>query len=378
VGDFAGSGQRVVFGPGSVKFLPEVLGSLGVTRPLVVAGPTVAGSAVFAAVTAQLSRGEFEVFSDSRPHAPQSSVLAGLELLDSSGADGLISLGGSSPVEVARGIAYFKALGPPFGGGGRPAHVPHTAMLPIVSITTTLSQAEFSNVLGLTNDETGVKTLYFDHGFTPACVILDAELALHTPERLWLGTGVKAMDTAIDCFLQFLGAQRFWDSLLLSSISDLFDGLTDSPRGTANSHNRGALQVAAWEAIYPRFHLPLDESVPRATQWLGAALRHQLGGMYRCAHGELAGVLLAPCLRFHRQETGHRQELLAKAMGAGTLKEMDASIQSLVLSLGLPSSLSELGIGAEHLDRIVKATVNEAPSLSGRESDIQRLLESLL
>jgi alcohol dehydrogenase class IV len=377
-GDFVGRSQRVVFGPGSVGRLPEVLADLGVSAPLLVSGPTVAGSPVYDAVTSNLGGRRFTMFAASRAHAPRSAVEEGLDTFRSSWCDGVISVGGSSPVEVARAIVYFDAMDSKLPPAGFPSWVPSTRCAPLISVTTTLSQAEFSNVLGLTDDAAGTKALYFDHGLMPSCVLLDAELTTHTPPALWRGTGIKALDTTIDCLLQFQRPQPFWDGMLLTAARDIVHGLRVEADGSASVAERGALQVAAWQGIYPRFHLPLDGSVPRSRRWLGAALRHQLGGRYRSPHGELAGILLPASLRFHRDETAERQEELAAALGVDSLDALEAAIAALVTSLGLPSRLSELGVGSEALDLVVEAVVDEEPSLGDRRAEIGALVEALL
>lgn len=377
-GDFVGRGQRVVFGPGSITRLPEVLADLGVLAPLLVAGPTVADSPVYKAVIANLGDRRFTLFCGSRPHAPRSAIEAGVDAVRTSWSDGVISIGGSSPVEVARGIVYFDAIDAQLPKPGFPARVPSTRTMPLISVTTTLSQAEFSNVLGLTDDVTGAKSLYFDHGLMPACVVLDADLTTHTPRTLWRGTGIKALDTTIDCLLQFREPQPFWDGMLLSAARDVVAGLRVEAGGAASVADRDALQVAAWQGIYPRFHLPVDGGVARSRRWLGAAVRHQIGGMYRCAHGELAGILLPVSLHFHRDETVERQEQLSAALGLGGLDEMEAAIAELVISLGLPSRLSELGVGSDRIDTIVAAVIDEEPSLSDRRDDIGELIEAVL
>jgi alcohol dehydrogenase class IV len=377
-GDFVGRGQRVVFGPGSIARLPEVLADLGVSSPLVVAGPTVASSPVWGDVEAQLANRTFTLFGESRPHAPRSAIEAGVDIFRASGSDGVISIGGSSPVEVARGIVFFHATSGDLPAAGFPIRVPSTPTAPLVCVTTTLSQAEFSNVLGLTDDTTGAKALYFDHGLMPDCVILDADVTVHTPERLWRGTAIKALDTTIDCLVQFQEPQPFWDGMLLSAARDLVNSMQIEAVGSASIADRGGLQVAAWQGIYPRFHLPIDTTVPRSTRWLGAAARHQIGGMFRCAHGELAGILLPGSLRFHREECRSRQELLADALGLSSLDALEQAIADLVRALGLPSRLSELDVDLDKLDAIVAAVIEEEPSLVERRDEVSAVIEAAL
>jgi alcohol dehydrogenase class IV len=377
-GAYSGTPQHVRFGPGAVAELPDVLALLGAQRPLVVTGPTVAGSPVLAAVQESLAGIDVHVFAGSRPHGPRECSRRGLTQARAHNADVLVSVGGSSPVEVARGIALLLGTGKDFDDLADHPRPGRTQTIPVIAVTTTLSQAEFSNVVGVTNEASGEKQLFFDDGIMPACVVLDAQLTLHTPARLWLSTGVKALDTAIDIFLHFRGVQPFWDSLLLDAVAGLGRLLPACERDADDLGVRQQLQVAAWQGIFPRFHLPVDEAVPRGTPWFGAVARHQLGGVVGAPHGELGGVILPWALRFHAEESQGRQERLAGAFGSTSVQALADDIAALVASLGLPTRLRELGVERRHLDVVAANMAREQPAYAQRHAEMLVALQAML
>jgi alcohol dehydrogenase class IV len=375
-GAYGGTRQRVTFGPGSLTGLRDVLDELNVGRCLLVSGRSIASGELGRAVAEHAGDRLAGVFDGTVAHAPRDAARAGHAALRDAKADGVVSVGGGSSVDVARGILLLEALGD-FANlpGDRALH--DTPTLPFVAVPTTLSQAEYSYVAGITNEESEEKELYFDLGVMPDWVLLDAEATLHTPRTLWLSSGVKALDTSIDIYLQFLSSQPFWDPLALGAAADLVRLLREAgdDRDVAT---RQRLLVAAWTGEYPRFHLPTDRNATPATRWFGAAARHQLGGRFRAPHSEISGVLLPASLAFHLDETRERQEALAVALGVDSAEQLPEHVRELVLSLGLPTTLGELGIGADQMPAVVEAIVNELPALGDRRDEMLRVLTGLV
>ena len=111
-------------------------------------------------------------FSDIGEHAPVAGIRAGAELFTQTGAGIIVSVGGGSPIDASKAIIYN--LQQKKGG----------EFVRQIAIPTTLSAAEYTVGAGFTNEE-GIKTAVSSPKLAPAGVILDAELTLATPERLW-------------------------------------------------------------------------------------------------------------------------------------------------------------------------------------------------
>ena len=141
-------------------------------------------------------------FSEIGQHSPIADIRKGVRVLRDLDADTIVSVGGGSPIDASKLILHFLKEE---GGGPTLTHV---------AIPTTLSAAEYtvSSIERLViirkrrtvcqasagyKDENGHKTGLAGPDFPPAAVILDAELTLSTPERLWLSTGIRALDHAV-------------------------------------------------------------------------------------------------------------------------------------------------------------------------------------
>lgn len=112
-------------------------------------------------------------FSSISEHAPIAGILAGASLFLSSHADIIVSVGGGSPIDASKAILHTVR-----------ERTGAKDLLKQVAVPTTLSAAEYTTGAGYT-DEGGQKVALADPALAPAGVILDAELTLATPERLW-------------------------------------------------------------------------------------------------------------------------------------------------------------------------------------------------
>ena len=161
-------------------------------------------------------------------HAPMSQIDAGVE--ECAGARGIVSYGGGSAIDAAKIISVRLA------DGGSPA--PH------VAIPTTLSVAELAAGAGYTN-ETGDKAGMRDPRLMVESVIYDADLTLATPMQLWLSTGIRALDHAVEGFLA-PGEHPFNDVMALEAIRRLFDSLPRAKAAPNDADLRTENQLAAW------------------------------------------------------------------------------------------------------------------------------------
>src|ERR1700693_637833 len=163
-------------------------------------------------------------------HAPMSQIDAGVEEALSARADGIVSFGGGSAIDAAKIISVRLA------NGGR--------ALPHLAIPTTLSVAELAAGAGFTN-EAGDKAGMRDPRLLVETVIYDAALTLATPMELWLSTGIRALDHAVEGFLAE-GEHPFNDVMTLDSISRLFESLPRAKAAPTDVGVRTENQLAAW------------------------------------------------------------------------------------------------------------------------------------
>ncbi len=258
-------------------------------------------------------------------HAPQAQIDAGVEA--ARGADAIVSFGGGSAIDAAKIISVRLA-----GEDGRA--LPHTA------VPTTLSVAELAAGAGFTNEH-GDKAGMRDPRLMPARVIYDAELTTWTPMELWLSTGIRALDHAVEGFLAD-GEHPFNDVMALEGIRRLFDSLPRAKAAPSDLDVRTENQLAAWFT----FTLPGPSA-----GGLSHTMGKQIGARHGIPHGVTSCLLLPHVMRYLAPKMPERFARLPSP----------DEVAELIASLGLPQHIAAYGIGEPELRRA-------AQELAGKHS----------
>jgi maleylacetate reductase len=243
-------------------------------------------------------------------HAPMLDIDEGVRI--AAGAGAIVSFGGGSPIDAAKIIALR------LGG------IPH------IAVPTTLSVAELAAGAGYTNEQ-GDKAGMRDPGLMPSAVIYDAELTLATPLRLWLSTGIRALDHAVEGFLAD-GDHPFNDVMALEAIRRLFDSLPRAKAAPEDVAVRTENQLAAWFS----FTLP-----GASAAGLSHTMGKQIGARHGIPHGVTSCLLLPHVMRYLGARMPDR---------AAHLPSPD-DVFELIGSLGLPQHVAEYRIGEPELRR---------------------------
>lgn len=362
--------KATISGLGSVQArLGGVLAAHGARKPMLVCGSHVSRSKAFDKVLAAMD-GQPVVFDGVRPHTPVEAVQAGAALAREEHVDALVAVGGSSAVDCGKGIARLLVSGVTDVASLTPLDFGHFDMtgqvradaLPFLSVTTTLSFAEFLPFWGARHAAIGRKLPYADDGSVIRTVFLDGSVAEHTPDEVWAETGVKALDDTIASFCRAGEPDPFRDPIDVSAMAALSRSLPLS-LGEDRAAERQQVLTAVWMT---KFALP-RLARPVIGAWFSTAARHALGGTYELAHGIGSCVALPVALRAHAQATHARQLELAQALdwpvgdpplGPGLARLLD--------SLGVPTSLQSVGIDINGLDAVVDHIIAEAPQLGSR------------
>jgi alcohol dehydrogenase class IV len=352
--------ERVIFGAGSLERLAGEVERIGAARALIVTGPTLATQTdIVARVEAALGARHAGTFAGIRQHAPQSGVEQATAAARAHAADVLVSVGGGSPIDAAKAVAMALAR-------------ERGVFLPQIAIPTTLSAAEFSHLVGVTDEQQRAKVGFADPRVTPRIAILDAALTLATPMQLWLSSGIRALDHAVET-LYAPGAHPINDVLALEAIRRLFKGLPRSMEQPGDLATRTDLQLAAWMSFFGEVNTPMG---------LSHNLGRRMGATYNVPHGITSCITLPHVMRHLAPKVAPRLAPIARMLqlaeaGAddfeAALKAADA-VSDLIERLGLPRRLSEVGIGAGDLHAIAVATVGEGP----QTTEVQELLARML
>jgi alcohol dehydrogenase class IV len=340
--------EGVVYGPGVAQSeLPALVKRVGASRVFLVTTPSLERSGVAAEVAGWLAGSCVGTFAGSREHTPAPVVTDGAHSAQAAGADCLVSLGGSSVVDLTKGIALLLGETGELADfrlrAGSPRPELRTVKVPHIAVPTTLSGAEFTPVAGITDPDVGEKQMYFDPQLIPRWVVFDSALAATCPARLWAGTGMKVVaDT-----LEVLCARRAnpqTDALALGALRLLVDNLGPATAKSEDHDSRGRCQFAV-AMVFPQ--------LAAVGVGLVAALRHQLGGGLGIPHGEASTIVLPHVMRYNQPVASGHYSRAATSLGLSTPEELIRRIEELTAELGLPGRLRDTGIARADLDGTV-------------------------
>ena len=260
-------------------------------------------------------------FAGMGEHTPGSAVEEAAGAAESAGADLLVSVGGGSAVDGTKAVARQLAY---------PEHV---------AVPTTLSGAEWAQRVGVTDEAAGKKAGFIDRRTVPGVVILDPETTVFTPERLWLSTGIRALDHAVEGVL-YGDEHPITDVTGLEGARRLVELLPRSKDEPGDIEVRGELQLAAWLSYFGPLNTPMG---------LSHDLGRRLGASYGVPHGITSCITLAPMLAvMHGSFREDRWDALSRALGG----DPPERVASLVRELGLPATLDEVGVPREEIDAV--------------------------
>lgn len=294
------------------------------------------------------------VFDEIREHTPRDSVIAAVKAARAAEPDLLLSVGGGTPIDavkvmlvcMAEGVDTVDGMGDLHmkvrEDGSR--HIPKIGPPPCphVAVPTTLSAAEFSNLGGCTDPVRRIKDGYTAPGINPMTVILDPAATIHTPDWLWLSTGVRGVDHAVEGICA-IAPSPMVDGCSLQALRLFHDALPATKRNPSDLGARLACQQAAWLS---------GSGILRVQYGASHGIGHSLGAVTGMSHGHTSCVMLAPVLRYNLSHTEARQKWIASAMGR---EDGDAAraVADLVRSLDQPGSLRAMDVRREQFDDIV-------------------------
>lgn len=373
--------ERIVFGEPAGETVVAEAERLGARRVFLVSSASLARLADGPLQQVQRALGAACVgsFTTLRAHSPREDVVAAANAARAAGADLLVAVGGGSVIDGTKaalvclwqGLHTPEAMAPFLseGSASRPIEAPAQAVR-MLSVSTTLSAADFTSRAGVTDTTTRAKQGFGHALLVPQVAVLDPRATLHTPLALLLSTGIRAVDHAIESHC----APR---SHVMSSLHAL-EGLRLLARALPAIHAdpqalapRSEAQRGMWQAIW-------GSSTGGGT---GAShgIGYALGASFDIAHGDTSCVMLAPVLRHNEPVNAERQHALLQAMGARHATAAEA-VAALVSSLGLPGSLKALGLQRDDLAEVARRSLAYPPVRANprpirNESDVMKILD---
>ncbi|ACZ76685.1 MULTISPECIES: L-threonine dehydrogenase [Dickeya] len=303
-----------------------------------------------------------EVYDGVQPNPTVANVDAGLKILKANNSDCVVSLGGGSSHDCAKGIALLAA------NGGEIADyegvdVSAKPQLPLIGINTTAGTAsEMTRFCIITDEARHVKMAIVDKNVTPVMSVNDPALMVGMPASLTAATGMDALTHAIEAYVS-TAANPITDAVAIKAIELIRDHLRDAVKDGKN-------MVAREQMAYAQFMAGM--AFNNASLGYVHAMAHQLGGFYNLPHGVCNAVLLPHVERYNATVAAPRLKDVAIALGVDVAglndqQAAEAAIQAIsqmASDVGIPAGLKDLGVKEEDFNILADNALKDACGLT--------------
>lgn len=354
--------DRVIYGrPFADALMPEVE-RIGATAVYVLASGSLARETDVVDQARSVLGNRFAGLSAKiGAHTPRTDVVIAANAAREAGADLILTIGGGSVTDAAKMVglclandvsdpsqldAYRAATGAD-GTTRRPAS--HAPSVRAIAVPTTLSAGEFTAFAGCTDEARHVKESYGHPLMAPRTVVLDPAVTAHTPPWLFLSTGIRAVDHAVEDICS-VNPQPMSDGASCHALRLLGNGLRAVKTEPSDLAARLDCQLGAW--------MSMVGAQTGVSKGASHGIGHVLGGTAGVPHGYTSCVMLPYVLRFNRDVNGERQALVSEALGRPGEPAAEV-VAELVADLGLPGRLRDVGVKPEQLDRIASESMHD-------------------
>ena len=375
--------DRVIFGRPAAEAVMEEAARLDADKLFIVASKTVSRKTdVITNSKAAMGHRFAGLFDECIEHVPREAVIAAAEAVRAADPDLIVTVGGGTPIDTVKVLQIALAYDvrePARLGDYRvrvekdgKVHQPVMDTSPVrqIIVPTTLSGGEFSDSAGCTDTANKVKEMYGGRSVAGRAVILDPAVTIHTPEWLWLSTGIRALDHAVEGICS-RAPQPFTDGLGLHALRLFAESLRRNRDEPGDLDARLSSQQAVWLA---------GSSLNRAPYGASHGIGQALGAATGVSHGYTSCVLLPTVLRYNAPVNAERQTWVAEAMGrAGD--EAPKVIGDLIGDLGLPRSLRDVDVKKADLEIVARNAlenrfVRSNPRPLESPDDVMEILEA--
>jgi alcohol dehydrogenase len=365
-----------LFGVGSINEVGNRIKAVGGKKVLIVTDAFLAKSGMADNIKHIIEESGLKavIFDGAEPNPTDLNVKAGLSVWKENNCNSLVSLGGGSSHDCAKGIGLLASNGGVISDyeGLDKSKQP---FVPFVAVNTTAGTgAEMTRFCIITDTSRKVKMAIVDWKVTPNISINDPELMVGMPPSLTAATGMDALTHAIEAYVS-IAATPITDSSALMAIRLISKYL---PKAVANGSDIEAREQMA----YAQFLAGM--AFNNASLGYVHAMAHQLGGFYNLPHGVCNAILLPVVEQFNLLARSERFKDIAVEMGENVegLSINDAaqlaidSIKKLSKSVGIPSGLSELGVKEEDFEIMaVNAKLDACQATNPRLATLQQVIQ---
>jgi 4-hydroxybutyrate dehydrogenase len=357
---------NIKFGAGRIVELPDACAAAGMKKPLLVTDRGLADLPITTAAldimeAAGLGRG---LFADVDPNPNEKNLDAGVAAYKAGGHDGVIAFGGGSGLDLGKMVAFMAGQTRPVWDfediGDWWTRADADAIAPIVAVPTTAGTgSEVGRASVISNSETEEKKIIFHPKVLPSVVICDPELTVGMPAFITAGTGLDAFAHCVEAF----SSPHYHPMSQGIAVEGMRLVIENLPIAYAEPGNLEA-----------RAHM-MSAAMMGATAFqkgLGAihALSHPIGAMHHTHHGTTNAVCMPAVLQLNAPLIRDRFDQVASYLGiSGGFDGFCAFVEEFNASLGVPKSLTELGVKDPDIDRLVAGAIKD-PSCGGNPVEL--------
>ena len=354
--------DRVIYGKPFAEALAQEIQRLGKNAVFVLASGTLARETEIVEDVKRVLGQRFAGLHDRiASHTPRKDVVAAANAARRAKTDLILTIGGGSITDAGKMVglclgndveepAQLDAFTATTGRDGTTSRPPTKTGGPRqIAIPTTLSAGEYSAFAGCTDTARHMKQSYAHPLMAPQSVILDPALTISTPQWLFLSTGIRAVDHAVED-LCAINSQPYSDGASIHALRLLGRGLRGVKANPADLEARLDCQLGAW--------MSMVGSQTGVHKGASHGIGHVLGGTGGMPHGYTSCVMLPHVLRFNHPVNAERQAWVSDALGCPGVPAADV-IAELVATLGLPGRLRDCSIRQEQLEEIAEKSMHD-------------------
>jgi alcohol dehydrogenase class IV len=305
--------RLMAVGGGALADLPSLMARLGLSRPLIVTDPYIAGSGILDRATGLLdgARIAWSVFSDTVSDPTTEVIGTGVQLMRDGDFDSLVAIGGGSSIDTAKGMSVLFANGGQMRDYKVPAEIPQLGPAIIAIPTTAGTGSEVTRFTVVTDTETDEKMLIAGLACCPAAAIVDFELTLTMPLRLTADTGIDSLTHAIEAYVS-RRANPFTDGLARNAMGLIARHIRTACAEPDNRAAREAMMLGATTA---------GMAFSNASVALVHGMSRPIGAFFHVPHGLSNAMLLPAITAFSAPAALERYADCARAMGVAEESE---------------------------------------------------------
>ena len=348
------------FGQGAVENVATEILARGFKKAVVVTDKGLVEFGVVDKVTRHLTKAniDFVIYDGIVPNPTIENVKDGVAFVKEAQADCLVAIGGGSPIDTAKAIGII-VTNPEFSDVISLEGVADTKnpCLPILAVPTTSgTAAEVTINYVITDKENNRKFVCVDPHDIPIVAFVDSDMMMGMPSALCAATGMDAMTHAIEGFIT-QGAWEMSDMLHIKAIEIIGRSLRDSVKGDQVAREQMALGQYIAGMGFSNVGLGLVHG-----------MAHPLSAWYNVPHGVACAALLPTVMKYNKDFTGEKYREIALALGienAATMSLTDVrdaacdAIDQLSQDVGIPATISELGVKKEDLSQIAEDALRD-------------------